>query len=799
MAFRTNQIQVDGSINIDGSIFQFNVPFTGGGGSQWTTNGSDIYYNTGKVGIGTTDPCTQLFLRGTTPYIGMQDSDDANGSYSTISHYQDGTMLFDANFNNTATLGSFKWRANGGNDVRIVCTSLGKIGINNTNPDSTFMVGLTNGAQFRVNYNSTGENYLDGSVHHFRTTGGNSEYVTFEGSNRRVGIGTSSPGELLHVYNPAADAHIRLQRLNYGNFNLVVGSYNSGNDFWIDDVSNNLPRFLINNGGYVGIGTTNPNTRLHLDSSGISTLRVSGASNAVGLNLTAFGSGGHSYIDNTIDDAGYNLYFRMRSAGTPVDALTILGTGYVGVGTAVPATKLEVLRGTSNSEIARFGGSVSDRGLRISSFIVGGTNEVGFDLNAPGAASSGALSFSVISSEKMRIADTGYVGIGTTAPAFKLDVSGGDIRIQDNIYPALYLYADYNYADNRNWAIVTNSFGSATWGGLAIKRSNALFGDPVASGTAVFGIDKDGNVGIGGDSPISRFEMRASGSGYWNNSNDWTTQSPPLSTAVISNTTNGGYDSVLLLRQTDSSAVTKNAAAIGVVGTGAWGANNNGSQTSDMYFAVRNNSGGITERMRIGSGGNFYVKTIAAGSTSNAVYYNSGTGEMTYAAAGGGTDISTLNIASYVNSSTYYDASLMYRRMPNPSTGLSNSSSQGQYVNLVAGETITSNYAVCIRPDGKAYHARANASDYMPAVALNTTGSSVTSGNSADFLVHGVAKVANSTYFQAGKPVYVYDGINGYIYYTRPTAANSCVQVLGMAISNNAMIWNPSPDFIVLK
>ena len=30
MAFRTNQVQVDGSINIDGSIFQFNVPFSGG-------------------------------------------------------------------------------------------------------------------------------------------------------------------------------------------------------------------------------------------------------------------------------------------------------------------------------------------------------------------------------------------------------------------------------------------------------------------------------------------------------------------------------------------------------------------------------------------------------------------------------------------------------------------------------------------------------------------------------------------------------------------------------------------------
>jgi hypothetical protein len=197
--------------------------------------------------------------------------------------------------------------------------------------------------------------------------------------------------------------------------------------------------------------------------------------------------------------------------------------------------------------------------------------------------------------------------------------------------------------------------------------------------------------------------------------------------------------------------------------------------------------------------GDLYNLGMDNASTNDVVYYNTTTKKLTYATAPIGADISTLNIASYVNSSTYYDSSLMYRRMPNPSTGLSNSSSQGQYVNLVAGENITTNYAVCIRPDGKAYHANANASDYMPAVALNATGATISSGGSADFLVHGVAKVANSTYFQAGKPVYMYAGIAGYIYYSRPTAANSCVQVLGIAISNNSMIWNPSPDFIVLK
>ena len=110
----------------------------------WLPNGSDIYFNTGKVGIGTTIPASSLHIKTSASEMARFESSVLSTS-KWIGLYQDNTrkgMIWSINdeIKLRSDGGGLAFQTGGVNTDRVVITSDGKTGIGDTTPDATLDV-----------------------------------------------------------------------------------------------------------------------------------------------------------------------------------------------------------------------------------------------------------------------------------------------------------------------------------------------------------------------------------------------------------------------------------------------------------------------------------------------------------------------------------------------------------------------------------------------------------------------------------------------------------------------------------
>ncbi len=190
-----------------GGLASWQVP------GPWLKNGADIFFNTGKIGIGTNVPQALLSLSG--------NSDPVNPHLLITEVLEDYTRIM---FKNTSSP-TKDWTI---------------ASISRASDDNSVM-------NFYYNNGTTGKNIM-----------------TVEGSGR-VGIGTSLPARLLHVYgtgnprilieSPDQAPELNLQRGSTTHALYVNGSYDL-TFFCGGDI------MALTHDGKLGIGTTTPNYTL---------------------------------------------------------------------------------------------------------------------------------------------------------------------------------------------------------------------------------------------------------------------------------------------------------------------------------------------------------------------------------------------------------------------------------------------------------------------------------------------------------------------------------------------------------
>ena len=285
----------------------------------------------------------------------------------------------------------------------------------------------------------------------------------------------------------------------------------AGNEHLIDsNISDNGTLITINSTtasftGVVGIGTTNPGSKLTIrgtDSTSMLYLGISGSSSngeAVGI---TFGSATYdkariiAYNENAGNAAGYLTFW---TGGTPTttdvsEKVRISSAGYIGIGTTSPGDKLHVYASgyDANIRLTDAGVANADWSLLPSS----GTTTAIFRLYNRATATTCTT-----------WTTDGKVGIGTTSPGYKLDVLGPTGSTSSMRISATYgggnlgmLHITSDGAEGGGITFEKTSATAQKWK-FGCGSTGALFFYNETGGSQPFTISTNGNVGLGVTNP----------------------------------------------------------------------------------------------------------------------------------------------------------------------------------------------------------------------------------------------------------------------------------------------------------
>jgi hypothetical protein len=509
----------------------------------------------GNVGIGTTSPSRKLHVVGSEwdntggGGVIFENSNTVGASLtlkpssSAVTYGRSGWAVYAGGPGAAIGDGNLGFWAHETNEARMVIQRGGNVGIGTTSPGQkldvvgTIKAGIAGNSSANipallVTSSGTGDAQAAIAIQQATTEGDTIIFADYE-PYVEWGISTENAANKIQFTGGVSTGSLGSKTL-YNNAGTARTAYIK---FEHDLASGQT---LI--GGNVGIGTTSPTNKI--DVAGAIKIDSDGTYGA-GYGAIGFGglTNGYNRIfgrTNTGDGlfiasaTGRGIYF--RAGGGATDHMSVTSDGNVGIATNSPSYKLDVngtIRGGTSyrtsidgnaSGAAIYFGSAGD----IDSLGIVGAYASLFNISS----GNGDISFQFNNTERMRITTGGNVGIGSTAPAAKLNVaSTGANAYSSTITKGTNMKGIINVLSNNADDMVGIYFGTGTttegthWSGITGSRSQSATDwstqlnfythdetlSNITNATQKMVIKGSGNVGIGTTSPAAKLHVNGEG------------------------------------------------------------------------------------------------------------------------------------------------------------------------------------------------------------------------------------------------------------------------------------------------